>query len=214
MSAREILAYAITHAPKGVKGGPYEADLGAEPVASLEDAWRTPAGTVERARSVLKGVRARVPHARVIRIVRARPSEASTLETARRRLAAVAEHMTEHAYQELASALDVDACRAGPSEASAVEVLRGMLESWDERGVIRTEAFAEARRIVLAASGPDPSEVVRDLVMLVAGELDYDLAKSLEPATAEEPREAERTMRDAVKCVTERFVVARKAGGK
>ena len=24
MSAREVIAYAITHAPKGVKGGPYE----------------------------------------------------------------------------------------------------------------------------------------------------------------------------------------------
>jgi len=63
----------------------------------------------------------RVPHARVIRIVRAGPSEASaTLETARRRLAAVAESMTEHAYQEMASALEVDACRVEPSEASAV----------------------------------------------------------------------------------------------
>jgi hypothetical protein len=74
---REVVAYAITHAPKGVKGGPYEAALGAEPVASLEDAWRTPAGTVERARSVLRTVRRYVPTARVIRIVRkARPSEA------------------------------------------------------------------------------------------------------------------------------------------
>lgn len=66
--------------------------------------------------------------ARVIRIVRAGPSEASaTLETARRRLAAVAESMTEHAYQEMASALEVDACRVEPSEASAVEVLRSFI---------------------------------------------------------------------------------------
>jgi hypothetical protein len=84
MSAREVLAYAITHAPRGQKGGPYEAALGAEPVASLEDAWRTPAGTVERARRVLKTVRRYVPTARVIRIVRkARPSEAEAIAVLR-----------------------------------------------------------------------------------------------------------------------------------
>ncbi|HQY59838.1 MAG TPA: hypothetical protein PK141_00450 [Polyangiaceae bacterium] len=355
MTAREILAYAITHAPKGVKGGPYEAESGppGEECDSLRDACRWPtteADARECAVMYLEDHLSWCGDARVIRIVRARPSEASaTLETARRRLAAVAESMTEHAYQEMASALEVDACRAGPSEASAVdhgacgragavvtareilayaithapkgvkggpyvadmgymptpdlahawrsgasELERARRESKKRRGtrvirIVRARPFKEtipvcgtcgydahggrdeesepapspseasavevlrellrvgatlagktplpkedirvslecfadevrdvraaldrARR-VLAASGPDPSEVVRDLVMLVAGELDYDLAKSLEPATAEESREAERTMRDAVKCVTERFVVERKAGGK
>jgi hypothetical protein len=89
VSAREVLAYAITHAGydaagKAIKGGPYEAVLGAEPVASLEDAWRTPAGTVERARRVLKTVRRYVPTARVIRIVRkSRPSEAEAVSVLR-----------------------------------------------------------------------------------------------------------------------------------
>lgn len=84
MSKREVIAYAITHAPPGVKGGPYEGvALEPFPRERLKEAWRTPAGTLERAKSVLVGVRCRVPHARVIRIVRARPSEASAVEVLR-----------------------------------------------------------------------------------------------------------------------------------
>ena len=152
MSKREVLAYAITHAPRGQKGGPYEADdegTWGTATPSLRPGhavrWRT-RPTQERVDGVLRHVREVHPHARVIRIVRkARPSEAEpTLETARRRLAAVAESMTEHAYQEMASALEVDACRAGPSGALDVEVLRELV-AWR----------------VLASAGPDPSEVVR-----------------------------------------------------
>ena len=198
MSAREILAYAITHAPKGVKGGPYVADMGYMPTPDLAHAWRSGASELERARRESKKRRG----TRVIRIVRARPFK-ETIPVC-----------GTCGYDAHGGRDEESEPAPSPSEASAVEALRGMLESWDERGVIRTEAFAEARRIVLAASGPDPSEVVRDLVMLVAGELDYDLAKSLDPATAEEPEEAERCMREAVTRVTERFVVARKAGGK
>ena len=47
-----------------------------------------------------------------------------------------------------------------PSEASAVEVLRALVASWDETGRVREPLFANAR-CVLAAAGPDPSEVVR-----------------------------------------------------
>ena len=84
MEKKEVIAYAITHAPKGVKGGPYEGvALEPFPRERLKEAWRTPAGTLERAKSVLVGVRCRVPHARVIRIVRARPSEASAVEVLR-----------------------------------------------------------------------------------------------------------------------------------
>jgi hypothetical protein len=161
---KEILAYAITHAPRGVEGGPYEADYGPDGTAepSLRVAARWP--TMKPSRRIMQSIRAVVPHARVIRIVRARPSEASaTLETARRRLASVAEHMTEHAYQEMASALEVDACRVGPSEASAVEVLRDMLATWTAAGVIQHEAFDRARRVLASSpeAGPDPMPVVR-----------------------------------------------------
>nr|MBP9863786.1 hypothetical protein [Kofleriaceae bacterium] len=72
MSAREILAYAITHAPKGVKGGPYEAESGVgRPVPTLTEAWRKRSRVTVR--RWLRAVRRHVPTARVIRIVRARP---------------------------------------------------------------------------------------------------------------------------------------------
>jgi len=87
VSAREILAYAITHAPKGVKGGPYEAiggDMG-DTCARLSASLRWPVDNpVNTPEEVLAGAREflaeeiapKVPHARVIRIVRkARPSE-------------------------------------------------------------------------------------------------------------------------------------------
>ena len=128
MSAREVIAYAITHAPPGVKGGPYEGEIAiGTQVHSLREATRWLSGLPPLSQT-LRAIQKVHPHARVIRIVRAGPSEASaTLETARRRLAAVAESMTEHAYQEMASALEVDACRVEPSEASAVEVLRSFI---------------------------------------------------------------------------------------
>ena len=170
MSAREVIAYAITHAPPGVKGGPYEAESGppGEECDSLRDACRWPtteADARECAIMFLEDHLSWCADARVIRIVRAGPSEASaTLETARRRLAAVAESMTEHAYQEMASALEVDACRVEPSEASAVEVLRSFIawvdcDDGEEEAPLRP--IEDAARRVLAAAGPDPSEVVR-----------------------------------------------------
>ena len=171
---KEVIAYAITHAPPGVKGGPYEGEYD-KPVPTLREAWR---GNRRRAKYWLAIVRRTVPHARVIRIVRkARPSEASaTLETARRRLAAVAESMTEHAYQEMASALEVDACRVEPSEASAVAVLRE-LASYPGNGGDLARIQARARR-VLAAAGPDPMPVVRAAMRY----LDYGPDGRLGPA--------------------------------
>jgi hypothetical protein len=118
---REIVAYAITHAPPGVKGGPYEAESGppGEECDSLRDACRWPtteADARECAVMYLEDLSWQ-GDARVIRIVRkARPL---------------------------------------PSEASAVEALRDMLSTWDRRGFIRIA------RAILAATGPDPSEVVR-----------------------------------------------------
>ena len=70
MSAREILAYAITHAPKGVKGGPYVADMGYMPTPDLAHAWRSGTSELERARRESGKRRG----TRVICIVRARPS--------------------------------------------------------------------------------------------------------------------------------------------
>ncbi len=80
MSKREVIAYAITHAPRGVKGGPYEGDYD-EAVPTLRAAFR---GERQRAKLWLPIVRSVVPTARIIRIVRkARPSEASAVEVLR-----------------------------------------------------------------------------------------------------------------------------------
>ena len=134
MSKKEILAYAITHAPPGVKGGPYEAKRGGygDQSATLKGAaqWRGERDRgpdeedLELARMMRDEVRWLRPDARVIRIVRARPR---------------------------------------PSEASAVEVLRELV-AWDDqpRGEIRPFApIIDRARRVLAASGPDPMPVVR-----------------------------------------------------
>ena len=73
MSRREIIAYAITHAPPGQKGGPYLSH-GQTIVPRLHQAWRTSptdAG-LARIRAEAKRQRRSREHARVIRIVRAR----------------------------------------------------------------------------------------------------------------------------------------------
>ncbi|MBK6463585.1 MAG: hypothetical protein IPF92_21660 [Myxococcales bacterium] len=141
MTAREILAYAITHAPPGVTGGPYEAiggDMGdtcARLSASLrwpvDNPVNTPEEVLAEAREFLaEEIAPKVPHARVIRIVR----------------------------------------KARPSEASAVEVLRelvAVLDRWNADTLPMSRMLAACTRIepkarrVLAAAGPDPSEVVR-----------------------------------------------------
>ena len=111
MSKREVIAYAITHAPRGVKGGPYTGRM--RHVWTLAEARR-----FDRDEAHEKCPRG----ARVIRIVpKARPS---------------------------------------PSEASTVEVLRELVAWVDSKGGGFDAIIVRARR-VLAASGPDPSEVVR-----------------------------------------------------
>ena len=154
MTAREILAYAITHAPRGQKGGPYEADdegTWGTATPSLRPGhavrWRT-RPTQERVDGVLRHVREVHPHARVIRIVRkARPS----------RLCDACGFLIE-----------AESRRRAPSEASAVEVLRELV-AYDNVGFAydsepcgkRFGAIADSARRVLASAGPDPSEVVR-----------------------------------------------------
>lgn len=135
MSRREIIAYAITHAPPGVKGGPYESKRGwyGDPWPTLTGAsqWRGARGRgpdeedLELARMTLADVRKVHPDARVIRIVRARPSEASAVEVLRE-LVAIDDALNEG--------------RDPPCSRAALA--------------------ARARR-VLAAAGPDPMPVVR-----------------------------------------------------
>jgi hypothetical protein len=78
VSAREVVAYAITHAPKGVKGGPYEGCGVGESMATLALAQRY--GDAADAHEDASWL-GRLGHtARVIRIVRARPSERAEAE--------------------------------------------------------------------------------------------------------------------------------------
>ena len=161
MTAREIIAYAITHAPRGVKGGPYEAiggDMG-DTCERLSASLRWPVDNpVDTAEEVLEEaqeflaeeIAPKVPHARVIRIVRkARPS----------RLCDACGFLIE-----------AESRRRAPSEASAVEVLRelvAVLDRWNADTLPMSRMLAACTRIepkarrVLAAAGPDPSEVVR-----------------------------------------------------
>ena len=84
---KEVIAYAITHAPRGQRGGPYEGS-GAYgfPAGSLRTACRWYNG--RPAEYTMQAVRVVVPTARVIRIVRkARPSETSAVEVLRDMLA-------------------------------------------------------------------------------------------------------------------------------
>jgi hypothetical protein len=115
MEKKEVIAYAITHAPPGVKGGPYDSVGGKCRDLAMALKW-TKRGARARLGDVLGG--------RVIRIVR----------------------------------------KARPSEASAVEVLRSFI-AWVDCNDGEEEAplrpIEEAARRVLAAAGPDPSEVVR-----------------------------------------------------
>lgn len=84
MNKREIIAYAITHAPPGVKGGPYEGAgaLGlTAPTLALAYRYRN----TKDASPDAAWLRNNGYTARVIRIVRARPSpsEASAVDVLR-----------------------------------------------------------------------------------------------------------------------------------
>lgn len=207
MSRREIIAYAITHAPKGVKGGPYTGNGStANQVPSMALARRYALEDLHEAQADVAWLVRNEYTARVIRIVRkVRPSEASaTLETARRRLAAVAEHMTEHAYQELASALEVDACRVGPSEASAVEVLRELV-AWTRHAYRPLGLILDKAHRVLAGAGPDPMPVVRAAME----ETDAEEAEMVHPSAANAGRRMR--AREARRRAVDTY---RKAGGK
>ena len=80
MSAREIVAYAITHAPPGVKGGPYAGNESTDhQVPSLALARRYSLDELYAAQADVAWLVRNEYTARVIRIVRARSNEASTV---------------------------------------------------------------------------------------------------------------------------------------
>lgn len=86
MSRREVIAYAITHAPKGVKGGPYTGNGStANQVPSMALARRYALDDLHEAQADVAWLVRNEYTARVIRIVRARPapSEASAVEVLR-----------------------------------------------------------------------------------------------------------------------------------
>ena len=84
MPKREIIAYAITHAPKGVKGGPYTGNGStANQVPSMALARRYALEDLHEAQADVAWLVRNEYTARVIRIVRARPSEASAVEVLR-----------------------------------------------------------------------------------------------------------------------------------
>lgn len=142
MSKKEIIAYAITHAPPGVKGGPYDGcGMAGDKTPSLALAQRY--GDTGTAREDAAWLVRRGHDARVIRIVRKGP----------RRLCDACGFLIE-----------AESRRRAPSEASAVDVLRSFIawvdcDDGEEETPLRP--IEDAARAVLAASGPDPTQVVR-----------------------------------------------------
>lgn len=138
MSKKEILAYAITHAPRGQKGGPYEG--GGPPgdkVASMALAMRYAPADANVCREDAAYVTRNGHDVRVIRIVR----------KARLEVGAAKE----------SAAFEAETWR----EASAVEVLRELV-AWDDApSEGQLEPTIHRARRVIAASGPDPMPVVR-----------------------------------------------------
>ena len=139
MTAREILAYAITHAPRGVKGGPYEAESGppGEECDSLRDACRWPtteADARECAVMYLEDHLSWCGDARVIRIVRARPSEASAVEVLRALVAAWDE--TGRVREPLFANARVVLAASGPDP---MPVVRAAMRRWEALGAVQRE---------------------------------------------------------------------------
>ena len=86
MSRREVIAYAITHAPPGQEGGPYTGNGStAHQVPSMALARRYALDDLHEAQADVAWLVRNEYTARVIRIVRARPSpsEASAVEVLR-----------------------------------------------------------------------------------------------------------------------------------
>ena len=165
MEKREVIAYAITHAPKGVKGGPYEAESGppGEECDSLRDACRWPTSEPdarECAAMYLEDHLSWQGDARVIRIVRARPSEASAVEVLRSFIAWVdCDDSDEEApLRPIEEAARRVLAASGPDPMPVVRAAMRETEAWDAylaapatRSRAETEVLDNASRKRFAA---------------------------------------------------------------
>lgn len=96
MSRREIIAYAITHAPPGVKGGPYAGNESTDhQVPSLALARRYSLDELYAAQADVAWLVRNEYTARVIRIVRARPSPSEASAVVLRELVAIDDALNE-----------------------------------------------------------------------------------------------------------------------
>ena len=138
---REIIAYAITHAPRGVKGGPYEGSGGyGVAAASLDDAARWRGGRPRK--WTMRNIRKVIPHARVIRIVRKGPS--ADLDAARELSIGYARRMRA-ATQKLVERFGADGPR---SLEDMVAVACSQAKEWQTATTrILTAERDEARRL-------------------------------------------------------------------
>lgn len=225
MSEKEVIAYAITHAPKGVKGGPYEGKRGGygDQAATLEEAamWRGERGRgpdeedLELARMTRDEVRWLRPDARVIRIVRkAKPSEASAVEVLREARFVLSLCTTERGVRRSPEYETVKRSGGilgyGATMQAASAAWAEMFDGTPQEGSQHTSGPAEctvqrtlaAIDRVLAASGPDPMPVVRAAMRY----LDHGPDGRLGPVWVGF-REAGEAYREAVDAY-------RKAGGK
>ena len=160
MEKREVIAYAVTHAPKGVKGGPYEAGLAiGEQAPALRDATRWTCGRLPLPET-LRAIRKVHPTARVIRIVRARPSEASAVEVLRSFIAWVdCDDSDEEApLRPIEEAARRVLAASGPDPMPVVRAAMRETEAWDAylaapatRSRAETEVLDNASRKRFAA---------------------------------------------------------------
>lgn len=192
MTRREIIAYAITHAgytPEGkaIKGGPYESDEDfGEQVTRLGAAQRWAPAERSQMEYTLHRARETRPTARVIRIVRARPSpsEASAVEVLRLRDAAI----------ELLGVVREHRAQIASREYSA-----RYLDDLEQRARAAIDGIA---------SGPDPMPVVRAAMAETDAEEAFSAAthcgRSFEAAALDA----------AARARVEAVAAYRKAGGK
>lgn len=128
---KKIFAYAITHAPRGQKGGPYEMLLA--PYGTGTPTLTDAAKWAFRPVVALGLVRRHAPHARVIRIVRkARPSsgqEASAVEVLRDMLATwTAAGVIQHEAFDRARRVLASSPEAGPDPMPVVRAAMRYLD--------------------------------------------------------------------------------------
>ena len=148
MTAREVIAYAITRAPPGVKGGPYEAESGppGEECDNLRDACRWPtteADARECAVMYLEDHLSWQGDARVIRIVRARPAPSEAAAEVLRDLVAYTDFLGGTLTRIQARARRVLAA-SGPDPMPVVRAAMAWADADQTNGTYRTVALQMA----------------------------------------------------------------------